>query len=355
MKPLESGQIRVFSTCPPSKDSDNRDYVRRVGDIARWSEGAGCEGILVYTDNSLVDPWLLSRLIVEHTETLCPLVAVQPVYMHPYSVAKMVASFGFLHGRRLWLNIVAGGFKNDLAAMNDDTPHDDRYQRAVEYALIIKRLLSGTGPVTLAGKYHSVTNLKMTPPLDPELEPGIMISGSSEAGLQAAREIGAMAVRYPKPPGEEEPLTDDSIDFGARVGIIARDDAELAWKVALERFPEDRRGQITHKLAMKVSDSSWHHQLSGAEEGDRTEENPYWLGPFHNYKTFCPYLVGTYERVGQELASYLNLGFESFILDVPHRRKSCTTPASPFRRRLPASTLDLAASGISRPAGGASR
>jgi alkanesulfonate monooxygenase len=144
-----------------------------------------------------------------------------------------------------------------------------------------------------------------------------MISGSSEAGLQAARAIGATAVRYPKPPDEEEPFADESVEFGARVGIIARDDAELAWKVAHERFPEDRRGQITHKLAMKVSDSRWHRQLSAAEQGGPSEANPYWLGPFQNYKTFCPYLVGTYERVGEELARYLSLGFESFILDVP--------------------------------------
>jgi len=44
-----------------------------------------------------------------------PLVAVQPVYMHPYSVAKMVSTLAFLHQRRVFLNMVAGGFKNDLA------------------------------------------------------------------------------------------------------------------------------------------------------------------------------------------------------------------------------------------------
>jgi alkanesulfonate monooxygenase len=31
----------------------------------------------------------------------------------------------------------------------------------------------------------------------------------------------------------------------------------------------------------------------------------------------CPYLVGSYERVGQELARYVALGYRSFILDVP--------------------------------------
>ena len=111
--------LKLFSTCPPSNGAPSGDYLRRVADIARWSEAAGCEGILVYTDNGLVDPWLLSQSIIEATQRLCPLVAVQPAYMHPYSVAKMVASIAFMHGRRVYLNMVAGGFRNDLVALND--------------------------------------------------------------------------------------------------------------------------------------------------------------------------------------------------------------------------------------------
>ena len=83
------------------------------------------------------NPWLVSQLIIEATERLCPLVAIQPVYMHPYSVAKMVTSLAHLYGRRLYLNMVAGGFVNDLAALNDTTPHDRRYERLVEYTTII--------------------------------------------------------------------------------------------------------------------------------------------------------------------------------------------------------------------------
>jgi alkanesulfonate monooxygenase len=44
----------------------------------------GCEGILVYADNRLVDPWLTAQLIIEVTERLSPLVAVQSAYMPPY-------------------------------------------------------------------------------------------------------------------------------------------------------------------------------------------------------------------------------------------------------------------------------
>ena len=108
---LDTG-LKVFATCPPSFAASPQTYLREVLEVARWSEAAGCEGILIYTDNGLVDPWLIAQAMITHTKRLRPLVAVQPVYMHPYAVAKMVASLGFLHGRRLYLNMVAGGFKS---------------------------------------------------------------------------------------------------------------------------------------------------------------------------------------------------------------------------------------------------
>ncbi len=313
---MSDSSIEVFSTCPSSSTVDRQAYRRAVVDVARWSEQYGCKGILVYTDNSLIDPWLVSQIIVEHTDALCPLVAVQPVYMHPYAVAKMLSSFAHLYGRRLCLNLVAGGFKNDLAAMNDTTPHDRRYDRLREYTLIIKCLLESLAPVTFDGEFYRVERLRMTPPLPRGLFPGILVSGSSEAGLAAAREIGAVAVEYPKPASEYDPASPATAgEAGIRVGIIARESEAEAWDVARRRFPDDRKGQLTHQLAMKVSDSVWHKQLSQA--GENPESGPYWLWPFQNYKTFCPYLVGSYRRVGDELARYVAAGYRTFILDIP--------------------------------------
>src|ERR1700747_2283734 len=120
-------QIEIFSNTPQSKDRPRETYVQQVIDVARWSEEAGCTAILVYTDNSLVDPWLVSQIILQNTERLCPLIAIQPIYMHPYTVAKMVATFGHLYGRRIYLNMVAGGFKNEFIALVDNNPHDDPY------------------------------------------------------------------------------------------------------------------------------------------------------------------------------------------------------------------------------------
>jgi alkanesulfonate monooxygenase len=230
----------------------------------------------------------------------------------------MAATFGFLYGRRIYFNMVAGGFKNDLVALNDATPHDKRYSRLAEYTSLMFRLLRGDAPVTFEGEFYKTDKLKMTPSLPPELLPGVFVSGSSEAGLQAARAIGAVAVQYPRPVSEcaaEPPPS--GLKCGIRVGLIARADEEEAWNVAEGRFPADRRGEITHQLAMRTSDSKWHAQLSETANKNGDDRGVYWLRPFETYKTFCPYLVGNYDQVAQELARYVQLGYETFILDIP--------------------------------------
>lgn len=312
---LPDGALEVFTTCPPLGSDGGESQLTHLIDVARWSEEHGCKGILVFSDNSQLDAWLLSHVVIQHTRALCPLVAIQPIYMHPYTVANTLTSIGHLYHRRLYLNMVAGGFKNDLLALNDTTPHDQRYDRLIEYTLIIKKLLEGSGPVSFAGDFYKVEKLNLTPPLAPEFFPGIFVSGSSDAGVSAARAIGATAIKYPKPANEEDIPAGDPLECGIRVGVITRPDEEEARRVALSRFPEDRKGQLTRQLASKVSDSVWHHQLSELET--KRDGNPYWLAPFQNYKAMCPYLVGSYEQVAEEMSRYFSAGFRRVILDVP--------------------------------------
>ena len=312
--------IRLFSTCPPSTDLGRKSYLGAVQDIARWSEDAGCDGILVYSDNRLLDPWVVSHSILDATSHLMPLVAVQPLYMHPFTAAKAISSVASLYERRFCINMVAGGFRNDLIALDDETPHDERYDRLVEYVLVMQELMTGLAPVTFQGRFYRVKNLRLTPPLPADLQPNFFVSGSSSAGLDAARVVGATAVRYPGPSSAELDVLDEPIPCGIRVGVIARETADEAWRVAHERFPPDRKGQIAHSMAMTVSDSEWHGQLS-TMGGSASEAHPYWLMPFENYKTFCPYLVGSYPAVAEEIARYLALGYSTIIIDVPTSRE----------------------------------
>jgi alkanesulfonate monooxygenase len=323
--------IKIFTTCPVSAAEEPKACKRRLEDVAAWSEQAGCEGILVFSDNRQLDAWLVSQAIINVTHQLCPLVAIQPAYMHPYSVAKMIASLGFLYGRRVYLNMVAGGFTNDLAALSDATPHDERYVRLVEYTSIVQSLLRGPEAVTFDGKYYRVTNLKLTPPLPADLLPGVFVSGSSAAGQDAARALGATAIEYPTNSVPSAATTVSSGGRGIRIGVIARGTDDEAWTVARGRYPEDRKGQLTRKLASKVSDSSWHQKLDAlADTGADDTQGPYWLVPFQNYKAMCPYLVGSYERIARELAGYVDRGFTTFILDEPSSEEEMRHVATTF-------------------------
>ena len=190
-----------FSDMPTVEGRRTGEYLRQVEAVARWSEDAGCTGVLVFTDNGLLDPWVVSHAILRETSTLCPLVALQPAYMHPYAAAKMVTLFAYLYGRRIFLNMVAGGFRNDLLALSDDTPHDERYDRLVEYTEVVMALLSSEKPITFEGRYYRVKNSEAhASDASRTLLPGLMVSaprqpGSRRRGKSARLQSSTLALR----------------------------------------------------------------------------------------------------------------------------------------------------------------
>jgi alkanesulfonate monooxygenase len=154
--------VEIFSTAPQSSEHQRNRFAANIATVARWSEEAGCTGILIYSDNSLVDPWLAAQAVIASTDRLSPLVALQPIYMHPFSAAKMIASLSYIYGRRISLNLIAGGFRNDLLALCDKTPHDQRYARLTEYMDVVRGLLSQNRPFNYCGQFYQVHNLVLS-------------------------------------------------------------------------------------------------------------------------------------------------------------------------------------------------
>ncbi len=310
--------MKLLTTAPPSVRYTPTAYLDEVTSLCRWCEKTGVEGMLIYTDNSLVDPWSVAQAALACTQNFVPLVATQPLYMHPLAAARKISSLAFLYGRKIALNMVAGGFVRDLTQLGDATEHDARYDRLVEYTQILMALLRGE-TVTLDGTWYRVEGLCLSPRLDPALMPDIYLSGASEACIAAAATLGATRLSYTKPPEDlESAPRPHPAPLGLRIGIIARPDSATAWQIATTRFPPDRRGQVAHQLARGTSDSVWHKQISDFADGHRPAgQSPYWLEPLKNYKTFCPYLVGSYDEVAAYIARYRALGYGTLILDIP--------------------------------------
>jgi alkanesulfonate monooxygenase len=292
--------LNVYTTFPVILGRHSGDFRERFALEAKWAEAAGIRGMLIYTDNTLLDPWAAAAFLIERTERLVPLVAVNPMYIHPFSVARTISSLGFLHERGVHLNFVTGGFQRHLDQIGCRLDHDQRYDQLAECAEVVIGLLQSTRPVTYPGEYFQLSRATVTPRLDPALLPEVFVAGTSLRCQDVQRRLGADAALA---------------GTGLRMGIIARDTAEEAWRIALDRFPVYPEGEELHELAAETVSSEWHLTLSSDAMRSSERAGVYWLYPFRSYRTFCPYLVGSYGDVGALVARYLELGATTIILD----------------------------------------
>src|SRR5207245_6114698 len=104
---MTKAKLRIFPAIP--RNADSAKYVDELLRIARFSDRNGFAGILLFTGNDVfVEPWSMAQHILAHTAKIAPLIAVNPIYMHPFTVAKFVSSFVLLYRRKVYLNVVAG-------------------------------------------------------------------------------------------------------------------------------------------------------------------------------------------------------------------------------------------------------
>src|SRR5262249_44503299 len=140
-------KLRIFPAIP--RNSDSTKYVDELMRIARFSDLNGFAGVLLFTGNDVfVEPWSMAQHILTHTSKSSPLIAVNPIYMHPFTVAKFVSSFALLYRRKIYLNMVTGTATSDLAGLGEQRTHRERYSRLGGGTPILRQALrpTRTGP-----------------------------------------------------------------------------------------------------------------------------------------------------------------------------------------------------------------
>lgn len=315
---LAASGVTIYSTCRSSFRYGQESCLRELVERARWADDAGCRGALVYTDCSSVDAWMAAQAAIASTASFVPLVAVQPMDMTPFALARAVSSLAHLYGRGVDLNFVSGGFGRDLVVQGDRLSHDARYDRLTEYAAIVRMLLGGD-LVSYAGQYYELRRARLPVPPPAGLMPTAYVSGSSAASVQAGESLGIGQLSFPLPPGDfaGPDVRRNKFGSGIPVGIIARDESSKAWRIARKRFPANPERAEKMRMLLSASVSSWQPALASLTIADDTEGEAYWLVPFRYFHTFCPYLVGSYDEVGKAVTAYLAGGVRTFVLDAP--------------------------------------
>jgi alkanesulfonate monooxygenase len=291
------------------------DYTGALRSFFSSNDQYGFSGSLIFQNNTNdIDPWVIAQELLSCTTSLSPFVAVNPVYMHPYTAAQKVLSLTRLYNRKIYLNFITGTSLSDLEAMSSLLSHGERYQRLTEYMEIVMHLLTSRVPLTTNGRYYQVKNLSLTGQLAAPLIPEIYIAGSSDDARQARQKTGAGKIEMARPLAActatlEEPVI---IHFG----IIAAEDAATANQQLLNeyspRFPEAKE---LFNLSMKNTDASWKTILK-----EEKEDSVYRLEPFKHFSADCPYLVGSYEQVAHYLNHYIAGGRKTFIIEAGHHQ-----------------------------------
>lgn len=307
-----AGAVDVFTISP--RTLDTVEYWRNIEDVIRWSERYGCTGVLLFTGNdTYVEPWLVAQHVCA-TSTLSPLVAVNPIYMHPFTTAKMVASLSYLYRRKICLNVVAGTALSHQEALDDRLPHDARYERLREHVQIALQLLRGEGLTSYEGTHYRVKGARLPIPVPPTLRPDVFLAGQSAPARETARLVNGLWMQM-LAPTLDEALTPDA--RGVHLGLVTRPTDDEAWDAARTHFPASEEGQEVLEMSMANTDAEWKRRLRVAAEAAITAAPGYWLEPFRNFQADCPYFVGSYDRVAALLDQLVKRNVRALILDLP--------------------------------------
>lgn len=320
--------VRFLSVMPRARDM--RRYTDLLGEVTQRSEQSGFDGVLFFAGTgALLDPWITASRVLAETR-LTPLIAVNPIYMHPFTAAQMVHSLTHLYGRRVSLNFITGTALSDLEAMGDPLSHDDRYARLREYVRIMTGVLESPRPLTFDGRFYSARRLQLQPSLPEELRPLLYLAGSSPAAGEVREEVGARGLQMLPPVWSGPAGLSQAVHFG----VVTRSSADEAWKSAQERFPENDEAAKLASAALGNTDSAWKRKLFA----DVTEKEPeYWLRPLHTFQADCPYLVADHDRLMETLIDLHGAGVDTFLIDVPADSAEFFEMARvirEFRRRL---------------------
>ena len=304
--------IRNFAITSRTLDRDK--YWNHLDTISRLCAENNFTGPLLLTGNdTYVEPWIAAQSAIDRYG-VSPLVAVNPVYAHPFTVAKMVSSLAYLYGKNVFLNMVTGTSLSQHAALCDPLDHDEKYERLLEFTQIVQQLTEGSAaPVTFKGEHYSIEDLALHPPIPKELLPEYFIAGHSEKAQFVKDQTGAVGMHMLSGKLDDIPEGVRGIHFG----LITRERDDDAWDAAEERYPEDARGQYVLEKSMKNTDSVWKKRLKFAADTEDKSDNGYWLAPFRSFQADCPYFVGGHERVKNLIVTLVRKGIKHIILEVP--------------------------------------
>lgn len=306
------------------------DYISK---IALASEAGGFDTLLLPVGTACLDGWVGTSFIANLTNKLRFLVALRPGFVSPTVAARQAATFDYLSGGRLSINIVTGGSPQEQARDGDFLDHDARYRRTREYIQLTKRYFTESN-IDHEGEFYRVKGATLFPRPVQKPYPPFFIAGESEAGKAVIAEEANVYMTWGGPVADLKEKIDDirqrvtaqgrTAGYSISFQTILGDTEEEAWAKAEEMLNRMSGDAISRqKEHFKTMDSVGQHRLAGYVES--SENNGFRLGP-NLWAGLTQVLggnsialVGTPDQVADRILEYYTFGYNHVLLrGFPH-------------------------------------
>jgi alkanesulfonate monooxygenase len=292
---------------------DRFTYYDYLTQIARAAEAAGFDGLYVPFDPLGEESWIVATALAREAPRLRVVTEFQPGFGTAVYAAKLALSFQKFFGDRLAWKLALDGDPDVQRTVGDFVEGAQRQARAAE----LLEVTNGTwfdAPFDFHGEYFEVegggffdTDLGQDDlsrhPLARRPFPKLYLDGENEAALDlSARHADVHLLGSAEPTAVEQSIARHTEraaafgrqpGFGLRLGVIARETPEEAWRKARRLWSQGHEGDLD---TLRADD-----QLL-LDFGALGFEAPAGL-------------VGSFEEVAERLDAYVDLGVTTFVLD----------------------------------------
>ena len=300
------------------KDSSGLVDINRLLAFVTQADDSPIDSLLTPFGFHMPDPFPLVGMLSSHVERIKFMVAYRPGLMSPTLFAQQMSTLSQLLPGRLSLNVVAGFSPEEQAYYGDHLSHDERFERSMEYIEVLQKLWKQKSPLNHLGKYYDLRDARINTSFIGG-SPRIYLSGNSKiAQTQAGKESDCWLRYGDTPQNLDQAISALPQNRKCKVGIRMSIVSGSTRKESLERAAEvvanpNQEWKLFLKQFIERCDSNAIKTTYELAQKDEWLSDVLWTGavPFRGGPALA--LVGSYDRIAQEIINYKKVGVTEFI------------------------------------------
>jgi alkanesulfonate monooxygenase len=297
-----------------------------IATMARLHDEWGYDRVLIANAASMPDNFTIAAYIAAHTARLGVMLAHRPGFIPPTMAARMLATLDQLMPGRVAAHIITAASDVETQADGDYLSKEQRYDRALEYVAVLKRMWESAAPFDHHGAWFRFTGgFAAVKPVSPVHIPfyfGGMSPKAIETGAQIADCFATLSDTVAGMREVVARVRGAAAAYGRRprflcsLRIVMADTAEAAWAKAdaIRDVVAANMGQIAGN-PVASSAAGFQRTADIAARGDRLEKC-FWNGinQLRGGQSNSGTLVGDPQQLCDALIDYYDAGVDAFIL-----------------------------------------